>query len=111
GQGSEERESGVGSRESGPDISPDPDPRTPAPDPEWAAQYSSPFPGWEFFAPLAEPHPNSLFSLLDQSAPKAASGSPLLVWDEKPERMQEVRRALEGLAAAYDEVRDIVPPR
>src|SRR5207245_10471196 len=45
------------------------------------------------------------------AAPNAASGNSLLVWDEKPERMQELRRALEGLAAAYDEVRDIAPGR
>ncbi|PYV06009.1 MAG: hypothetical protein DMG26_04100 [Acidobacteria bacterium] len=108
---SEERESGVRSQELQPGISPNPESRIPNPEPEWAAQYSGPFPGWEFFVPLAEPHPNSLLSLLDQSVRNAASGSSLLVWDEKLGRMQELRRALEGHAAAYDEVRDIVPRR
>src|SRR5439155_20850866 len=167
GQGSEERELGIRSHELQPRISPNPESRIPNPEPEWAAQYSGPFPGWEFFVPLVEPHSNSLFSLLDSSsglrqgsgardqgtgvrgrgsgeresgvgsrvresqpslspnpAPRSpsprgegatresGSGTPaLLVWDEKPDRIQELRRTLESLAAAYDEVRDIVPAR
>jgi transcription-repair coupling factor (superfamily II helicase) len=71
-------------------------------EPEWAPEYSNPFPGWEFFVPVVEPHPNSLLSLLDQ---------PVLVWDEPAERKEQLSRTWESLAASYDEVRDIVPPR
>jgi transcription-repair coupling factor (superfamily II helicase) len=71
-------------------------------EPEWAAAYSGPFPGWEYFAPLVEPHPSTLLSLVSQ---------PLLVWDERMERKEQLKRTLEGWGAAYDEVRDTVPPR
>jgi transcription-repair coupling factor (superfamily II helicase) len=96
------RESGTGSRESGVGYR--------DPEPEWAAQFGGPFPGWEFFVPLAEPHPNTLFSLLGPSAPEPARAPVLLVWDEELERLEELKRTLEGCRAAYDEVRDSVPP-
>src|SRR5579863_6745824 len=93
-------------------------------EPGWAAEYSIPFAGWEFFVPLAEPHPNNLFSLLEAANPAAAApktggspgagaigSAPLIVWDEKPARLDEVRRQLEAWAAGFDEVRDIVPSR
>ncbi|PYV20510.1 MAG: transcription-repair coupling factor, partial [Acidobacteria bacterium] len=68
-------------RESQPSLSPNPAPRSPIPRGEGATRESG-------------------------------SGTPaLLVWDEKPDRIQELRRTLESLAAAYDEVRDIVPAR
>ena len=72
------------------------------PEPEWAAEYSNPFPGWEFFVPLVEPHPNSLFTLFD---------NPILLWDEPSDRSAQLKQFLEGLAAGYDEVRDVIPPR
>ncbi len=68
---------------------------------EWESAYSGPFPGWEFFVPLVEPHPSTVFSLLER---------PLVVWDEFLERRQQLKRILDGWAAAYDDVRDIVPP-
>ncbi|MBZ5563726.1 MAG: transcription-repair coupling factor [Acidobacteriia bacterium] len=71
-------------------------------EPEWAPEYSGPFPGWEFFAPLVEPQPNSLLALFR---------SPVLVWDEPLERQAQLKETLEGLAAGFDEGRDIVPPR
>jgi len=71
-------------------------------EPEWAPEYSNAFPGWEFFVPLVEPHPNTLLSLLDR---------PLLVWDEPLDRKEQWKRTLENLAERYDDVRDIVPPR
>jgi transcription-repair coupling factor (superfamily II helicase) len=71
-------------------------------EPEWASEYANPFPGWEFFAPLVEPHPNSLFALLD---------NPVLLWDEPLDRNAQLKRILEGLASGFDEVRDVIPPR
>ena len=71
-------------------------------EPEWQAEYSAPFPGWEFFVPLAEPHARTLFSLFDK---------PIVVWDEPVERMGQLRKTLESLHGAYEEVRDVVPPR
>ena len=71
-------------------------------EPEWASEYANPFPGWEFFAPLVEPHPNSLFTLFD---------NPVLLWDEPLERNAQLKRFLEGWAKGFDEVRDVIPPR
>jgi len=71
-------------------------------EPEWASEYAIPFPGWEFFAPLVEPHPNSLFALFD---------NPLVLWDEPLDRHAQWKKSLEGLASGFDEVRDVVPPR
>ena len=71
-------------------------------EPEWASEYANLFPGWEFFAPLVEPHPNSLFALFD---------NPVLLWDEPLDRNAQLKRFLEGLASGFDEVRDVIPPR
>lgn len=71
-------------------------------EPEWAAEYSAAFPGWEFFVPLVEPHTQTLLSLLD---------TPVLIWDEPVERRGQLRAIQESWASAYDEVRDVVPPR
>jgi transcription-repair coupling factor (superfamily II helicase) len=71
-------------------------------EPEWASEYANPFPGWEFLTPLVEPHPNSLFTLFD---------NPVLLWDEPLDRNVQLKRFLEGLASAFDEVRDVIPPR
>jgi len=71
-------------------------------EPEWANEYAGPFPGWEFFASLVDPHPNSLFALFN---------NPVLLWDEPLERSAQLKRYLEGWAAGFDEVRDVVPPR
>jgi transcription-repair coupling factor (superfamily II helicase) len=71
-------------------------------EPEWAGEFSNPFPGWEFFAPLVEPHPNGLLALFDQ---------PVLLWDEPLDRRAQWTKFLEGLAAGFDEIRDVVPPR
>ena len=71
-------------------------------EPEWAAEHSNAFPGWEFFVPVVEPHPHTLLSLLER---------PVLVWDEFLDRRNQIQSTLEGLAASFDEVRDIVPPR
>lgn len=81
------------------------DPRTSSAgelEPEWASEYLNPFPGWEFFAPLVDPHPNSLFALFD---------NPVLLWDEPLDRYAQLKRFLEGWATGFDEVRDVIPPR
>ncbi|MGH7249033.1 MAG: hypothetical protein ACREH9_13100, partial [Pseudomonadota bacterium] len=71
-------------------------------EPSWAPEYSSPFPGWEFFAPLAESRPHSLPSLF---------ADPILVWDEPLDRERQLQHTLDGLAEAFDGVRDMTPPR
>jgi transcription-repair coupling factor (superfamily II helicase) len=71
-------------------------------EPEWAAEHSNTFPGWEFFVPLVEPHPHTLFSLLER---------PVLVWDELLDRRAQISPTIESLTASFEEVRDIVPPR
>jgi transcription-repair coupling factor len=71
-------------------------------EPEWASEYANPFPGWEFFAPLVEPHPNSLFALFE---------NPVVLWDEPLDRNAQLKQFLEGLASGFDEVRDVIPPR
>ena len=70
-------------------------------EPEWAALYSAPFPGWEFLAPLVQPHSHHLLSLFRR---------PVLLWDEGQERDQRLTQIMEDFAARYDEVRDTVPP-
>ena len=77
---------------------------TPLPDrePEWAAEHTNTFPGWEFFVPLVEPHTHTLFSLLDR---------PVLIWDEFLDRRAQIKPTIEGLKAGFEEVRDITPPR
>ena len=71
-------------------------------DPDWAPAYSAPFPGWEFYVPLVEPCPRTLLTLVDQ---------PVVIWDEPLERMSQLQKILQGWTGAYDEVRDMVPPR
>jgi transcription-repair coupling factor (superfamily II helicase) len=71
-------------------------------EPDWASEYANPFPGWEFFAPLVEPYPNSLFALFD---------NPVVLWDEPLDRNAQLKQFLEGLASGFDEVRDVIPPR
>ena len=71
-------------------------------EPDWTAEYSAPFPGWEFFVPLIEPQPHSLLALFDR---------PLVVLDEPMERIAQAKRYWESMAAGYEEVRDVVPPR
>jgi transcription-repair coupling factor (superfamily II helicase) len=77
---------------------------TPLPErePDWVAEHSNTFPGWEFFVPLVEPHPHTLFSLLDR---------PVVIWDEFLDRQTEIPIMLESWAAGFEEVRDITPPR
>ena len=89
--------------------------------PAWQAEYSVPFPGWEFFAPLAEPRPNTLVSLLSQTSRLAAGPAdgagtkppvpPVLMWDEPRDRERQVVDLLAGLAEGFDGVRDMSPPR
>ncbi len=74
----------------------------PSREPDWAAEHTNTFPGWEFFVPLVEPHPQTLFSLFDR---------PVIVWDEFLDRRAEIPLAIESRAASYEEVRDVVPPR
>ena len=76
---------------------------TPLPErePDWAAEHTNTFPGWEFFVPLVEPHTHTLFSLLPR---------PALVWDEFLDRQAQISATLESLAASFEEVRDTVPP-
>jgi transcription-repair coupling factor (superfamily II helicase) len=90
-------------------------------DPAWQAEYSMPFPGWEFFAPLAEPRPNTLLSVLAQASTRAAAmegevglkagAPPVLMWDEPSDRERQVAEFLAGLAEGFDSVRDMSPPR
>ena len=75
--------------------------RPPHAEPDWAPEYSNTFPGWEFFVPLVEPHRDTLFSLLEH---------PVVIWDEPGERQHQLADEENGWAAAYDEVRDMVPP-
>ena len=94
-------------------------PAVPSREPDWAPAYSNSFPGWEFFVPLVETHPNSLLSLFTSagSAVRAHGHAPLhreapiLVWDEPVELQQLLRRTQEVWANAYEEVRDMEPPR
>jgi len=66
----------------------------------WADSYSGPFPGWEFYVPLVEPHANTLFSLLER---------PVIVWDEPGDRQRQVQAVMENLHAGFDAVRDVAP--
>jgi hypothetical protein len=71
-------------------------------EPEWAAEHTNTFPGWEFFVPLVEPHTHTLFSLLPR---------PVVIWDEPLDRRAQIAPTIEGLNAGFEEVRDAVPPR
>ena len=42
---------------------------------------------------------------------ETAADAPLVIWDEKTERARELDKTLEGWTAAFEEMRDIVPPR
>ncbi len=108
--------SGVRGQESRFGPSPAPDPWSPAPD-------------------MEPPHPNNLVSLFTHALGKRhplpqESGfrvqssrfglpptpdprplTPILVWDEPLELKQQWKRTLEGWAAAFEEVRDMAPPR
>ena len=77
---------------------------TPLPEhePDWVAEHSNTFPGWEFFVPLVEPHTHTLFSLLDR---------PALIWDEFLDQQTDIPITIESLAASFEEVRDIIPSR
>ena len=77
---------------------------TPLPErePDWAAEHTNTFPGWEFFVPLVEPHTHTLFSLLDR---------PALIWDEFLDQQTDIPITIESLAASFEEVRDIIPSR
>jgi transcription-repair coupling factor (superfamily II helicase) len=81
-----------------------PQARRPESEPDWAPVFSQEFPGWEFYVPLAEPHPYSLLSFFDR---------PILVWDEAEERRHQMQRAREHWQAGFDDVRDSepTPPR
>ncbi|HEV2426316.1 MAG TPA: transcription-repair coupling factor [Terriglobia bacterium] len=88
-------------------------------EPAWAAEYSVPFPGWEFFAPLAEPRPNTLADLLAQSTNSRSQSrgqsraAPALaaVWDEPLDRERDLVTLQQDWAAGFDSVRDMSPPR
>ncbi len=67
---------------------------------EWASTFQAPFPGWEFYLPLAEPHANTLFSLVDR---------PVVVWDEISERRKQLKQILERLQSGFDAVSDMRP--
>ncbi|MGH9375766.1 MAG: transcription-repair coupling factor, partial [Terriglobia bacterium] len=69
--------------------------------PEWAAEHSAAFPGWEFFAPFAELHPLSIFGLLDR---------PVVVWDEPEDCERQIEDVRKEWQAAWEEVRDVAPP-
>ncbi|MGH9406509.1 MAG: transcription-repair coupling factor [Terriglobia bacterium] len=71
-------------------------------DPGWTAEYSAPFPGWEFFVPLAAPHACSLSDLMPGA---------LVLWDERAETLRQASTLRAAWEHAYDEVRDVLPPR
>jgi transcription-repair coupling factor len=91
----------------------------PSQEPAWVQAFSSAFPGREFFVPLVEPHRNNLLSLLGSAGSAVGAHghaplhreAPLLVWDEPLELQQLLKRTLEACTNAYEEVRDMQPPR
>jgi transcription-repair coupling factor (superfamily II helicase) len=66
----------------------------------WADSCSRPFPGFEFYVPLVEPHSGTLFSLLER---------PVVVWDEPDDRQAQIQKTIRNLCAAFDAVSDVVP--
>ena len=68
--------------------------------PGWSDAYSGPFPGWEFYVPLVEAHPGTLFSLVER---------PVVVWDEPADRRAQFAELLESLQNGFDTVRDVSP--
>jgi transcription-repair coupling factor (superfamily II helicase) len=71
-------------------------------EPDWAPEFSNVFPGWEFFATIAEPHSSDLLSLLE---------SPIVVWDEPGAVRKQLKAVREAWTAGYEDVRDMTPPR
>ncbi len=65
-----------------------------------AESFAGPFPGWEFYVPLVEPHPCNLFSLFDR---------PLIIWDEPADRREQLKQFIGRLEEGFDAVRDVVP--
>ncbi|HEY6291933.1 MAG TPA: transcription-repair coupling factor [Terriglobia bacterium] len=80
-------------------------------EPAWAPEYSGPFPGWEFFAPLAEPRPNTLASLMAQAGNSKDMPPPVVILDEPMDRERELAALHAGWTDAFDSVRDMDPPR
>ncbi|HEX5412694.1 MAG TPA: transcription-repair coupling factor [Terriglobia bacterium] len=68
--------------------------------PGWADSYSGPFPGWEFYVPLVEPHSGTLFSILER---------PAIIWDEPAELQAQLPVLLDSLQSGFDTVRDVSP--
>jgi transcription-repair coupling factor (superfamily II helicase) len=68
--------------------------------PGWSDSFAGPFPGWEFYVPLVEPHPGTLFSLFER---------PVIVWDEPGDRQSQITGFCEGLQNNFDAVRDVSP--
>lgn len=68
--------------------------------PGWSDAYSGPFPGWEFYVPLVEPHSGTLFSLLER---------PAIIWDEPAEIQVQFTGFFNGLQNGFDVVRDVSP--
>ncbi len=66
----------------------------------WEDSYAAPFHGWEFYVPLVEPHPGTLFSLMDR---------PLIVWDELTDRQSQMVEHFTSLQNGFDTVRDVTP--
>jgi transcription-repair coupling factor (superfamily II helicase) len=65
-----------------------------------AESFAGPFPGWEFYVPLVEPHPCNLFSLFDR---------PVIIWDEPADRREQLKDFSHRLEDGFDAVRDVVP--
>lgn len=70
-------------------------------EPEWVSTCLNPYPGWEFVAPLVEPHTHALPDLFD---------NPIVIWDEQDERQTQLSQTIAKLSASYEEVRDVEPP-
>ncbi len=68
--------------------------------PAWAETFSAPFAGWEFYLPLVEPHPYTLFSLVS---------NPVVLWDEPQERRRQADRFWEKRLAEFEELRNETP--
>jgi len=84
-------------------------PGSPHEEPAWAPEYSAAFPGWEFFATLAEPRPNTLASLLLQAG--GSETKPVVMLDEPLDRERDLSSLQAAWAEAFDRVRDMSPPR
>ncbi len=62
--------------------------------------YAGPFPGWEFYLPLVEPHTATFFSLIDR---------PVIIWDEPGDRQSQIVEYFASLQNGFDTVRDVTP--